>query len=157
MNRNLFVSGRSNTFDSKRTYRFFGSSDVKTGIANQTGSTIIPERRGMSRQCHKRNGGAGIDCIYGLLGVTVLLALLVARSVPPQFPTAANSASSIHAFSNHWQRPRLNFDETNWGLPTGRFQPLRYAATLRPVGPTSRLFSSLQATGLHHKRPPPVV
>jgi hypothetical protein len=136
---------------------FSGSSDLKTSTANQTGSTIIPQRREMSSHSHTRRDGTGIHWVQGFLGVAVLLALLVARSVPPEFPSATNSASSIHAVSSHDQRPRFNCDATKWSLPTRSFQPLRSSGTSSLIRPESPLFSSLQATGIHYKRPPPAV
>lgn len=109
----------------------------------------------MSSLHHSRQGGAGIRWIHGFLGVSALLALLVARSVPPQFASMANSASAIHAVSGHDQRPRFNFDETNRSLATRSFQPFQSAAKSRHIAPESSSLSSLQATGLHYNRPPP--
>src|SRR5579862_112488 len=111
----------------------------------------------MSSHSHTRRDTAGTYWIRGSLGVAVLLAVLVARSVPPQFPSSTNSASSIHDVSGHDQRPRFNFDTTKWILPTSSFQPLRSTRTASLITPKSPIFSSLQATGIHYNRPPPAV
>jgi hypothetical protein len=128
----------------------------KTSPDNQARSTIILQRRDMSSRCHSQRSGDGIPWIHGFLGVTALLALLLARGVPPQFAGPANLAS-IQALSSHDQRPRFNYDGPKWGLPAGSFQPLQHAASFRQIAPEYPSFSSLQATGLHYNRPPPAV
>ena len=87
----------------------------------------------------------------------MLLALLVARSVPPQFPSAASAPSSIHAVSSHDQRSRFNYDGPQWGLPAGSYQPFRSSETSSSIAFQSSSFSTLQATGLHYQRPPPSI
>lgn len=124
---------------------------------NQTGTSVILRRRDMSSQYQDQRGEAGIQWIHGFLGIAVLLALLVARSVPPQFPSVASSPSSIHAASSHDQRPRFNYDGPKWGLPAGCFQPLCSSETSSHIASQSSSFSTLQATGLHYQRPPPSV
>ena len=150
-------SNVSRTYFVRRSSIFSGSSDVRTSAANQTRSAVILSHRDVSIHSHARQYVSGIQCFHGFLGFTVLLALLCARSVPPEFSSAANSASSIHAVSSHDQRPRFNFDEIRWGLPTASFQPLQSVATLRQTASESWLSSNLQATGLHYKRPPPAI
>lgn len=132
-------------------------SHMKINAANRTRSLVILQRRDMSRNYHTRQGAGGICWVDGFIGVAVLLALLAARSVPPQFASTTNPGSSIHVVSSHDQRPRFSFDESRWSLPAGGLQPLQCAATSRQIAPNSPLFSSLQARGLHYNRPPPAV
>jgi len=93
----------------------------------------------------------------GLLGVASLLALLVVRSAPPEFPHAFVHQFSVHAFAHHEQRPRFDSDSPQWTVPVKRFVPAPPIGELARLTPAHQCFSILQTKGFRYNRPPPAV
>ena len=110
----------------------------------------------MSLQGHFRNGIHGAVCIRAVLAVAALFAVLAARDVPPQFAKATRVHSTICADSHSDQRPRFDDSGSKWSAPADSLVPALPTAESAQMGPTPRLFSSLQLKGFHFNRPPPI-
>jgi hypothetical protein len=112
----------------------------------------------MALSFHPGKARAGIRWMDGLLGIVAVFALLVGRSVPPDFASASVLHSSvIHTFASHHQRPRFNCDASKWTVPANFFVALPPAGEAAPIGLSPQLFSNLQTKGFHYNRPPPAV
>jgi hypothetical protein len=95
-------------------------------------------------------------CTQAVLISVVLSGVLVARNIPPNFPTRPAAHSAFSATSHHDQRPRFNHDGFQWNSPVDAFLPTPPAAESAELAPASQLFSILQTKGFHYNRPPPL-
>ena len=101
--------------------------------------------------------------IRALLALPALLALLVARNVPPDFPKVSNlecpsssCVSTLSATSSHDQRPRFDCNGLGWSVPVAQFLPFPPAAVSTHLTSASQLFPTLHLKGFHYNRPPPL-
>jgi hypothetical protein len=90
-----------------------------------------------------------------ILGLAAIFALLVARSVPPDFSQIGTRDSSITAVSNHDQRPHFDLNGLQWSAPVSAFFPLPPTAISSPLATASVSWSTIQSNGFHYNRPPP--
>jgi hypothetical protein len=101
--------------------------------------------------------------IYAILAFPALFALLAARNVPPQFPTAASAqpssirgTSSIRSISSHDQRPRFDCNGLHWSAPVQAFLPFPPTEISAHLNSASQPFPTLSTKGIHYNRPPPL-
>lgn len=101
--------------------------------------------------------------IHVVLAVAAVFALLVARSVPPQFPKAAflqhssiDTLSTISAVSSHNQRPRFDCNGLYWSVPVSEFLPFPPTAKASHLTAALETFPALRTKGQHYNRPPPL-
>jgi hypothetical protein len=110
----------------------------------------------MSRNGDGQNRKRGAIWIRSFLAIAPLLALLIIRNLPPEFPNAASlHQSSINDVLKHSQRPRFDFDGLQWSAPASRFLPFPPADESEPPVPSAQLRTALQSKGFHYNRPPP--
>ncbi|HEY6339396.1 MAG TPA: hypothetical protein VIW68_12960 [Candidatus Sulfotelmatobacter sp.] len=85
-----------------------------------------------------------------------MFGLLIARNVPLDFhKTLLLHRPTISAVSNHDQKMRFDFNESQWSAPASVFLPFPPAAESASSTPSLQLLSALQAKGFHYNRPPP--
>lgn len=84
-----------------------------------------------------------------------LFAVLTARNVPPVFAATPFLHSTIQAVSSHDQRPRFEYDGTQWSIPAGDFQLIRPSVELVHSATITQFFPILRTKGSHYNRPPP--
>lgn len=101
--------------------------------------------------------------IHAILAVAGLFALLVARNVPPDFPTlgslqqpSTSALSTISAVSSHDQRPRFDCNGLHWSVAAGEFLPFPPTARTHHLTSASEIFPASSIKGDHYNRPPPV-
>jgi hypothetical protein len=118
----------------------------------------------MSLDRHPRSGRRGTIRIHAIVAFSALVALLVARNIPPDFHQAVSlqyssvaSVFSISAVSSHDQRPRFDCNGSQWSAPAASFLPFPPAAVSVHSACTSHLFPNRNTKGFHYNRPPPVV
>lgn len=104
-----------------------------------------------------RERKCGISLSRGLLGVASLLALLVVRSAPPEFPGASVHHFSVRTVAHHEQRPRFDSDSSQWTVPVKSFVPIPPSEESARLTPAHQSFSTLQTKGFRYNRPPPAV
>src|SRR5579863_1040269 len=107
----------------------------------------------MSPERHFRSGRNGQLWIRALLACAALLAVLAARNVPPDFPTAPCIRSSVGAALHHDQRPRFDNSGLKWTLPAAKFLLALVIAESTQVALAPPLCSPLQTKGFHFSRP----
>jgi hypothetical protein len=111
----------------------------------------------MSLGRHFRIESSAAKWIRAALAFIVLLGIGTARSIPSQFSDASEIHSRIGAVAQHDQRPRFDDSALRWNAPAASFvlfSPTVKSVEVTPAEPD--LFSTLQATGFHFNRPPPV-
>lgn len=101
--------------------------------------------------------------IHAILAVAGLFAVLVARNVPPDFPSlgtlqqsSVNTLSTISAVSSHDQRPRFDCNGLHWTVPTRQYLPFPPTAKTSHLNSPSEIFPAVSIKGDHYNRPPPV-
>jgi len=108
----------------------------------------------LKRYSRIRNRAAGWMRVIPALAA--LLALVVARNVPPQFTRVASPQhSAISAIARHQQRPRFDSATSHWSGPVARFLPFAPTTESAHTAPAPQLSSTLQTKGFHYNRPPP--
>jgi len=100
--------------------------------------------------CHKRTG------IRLVLALATLSSVLVARDRFPDFPHSASSQSTVKLLAHHDERPRFDYHGPRWTAPSVCFLSLPPLKETLRVSPRYKLYSTLQATGFHYNRPPPL-
>jgi hypothetical protein len=103
-----------------------------------------------------RNGEHTRLYAQAVLAALVLSAILVARSIPPNFPPAPWADSSIRAIAHHDERPRFEHNRAQWSNPESTFQPVLPALESRHAAAPLRSSFTVQAKGRHYNRPPPL-
>jgi hypothetical protein len=106
--------------------------------------------------------GSHSRVVRAILGLAGLLALLVARSVPPHFPATPTLQTTAIAAAHdaplkHDQRPRFDNNESQWSAPVQSFQPSPPVAESPHIASIPGLFCTLQSRGFHYNRPPPAI
>jgi hypothetical protein len=91
-----------------------------------------------------------------VLVIPVLSAILVARNIPPTFPTQPSVNSAISASSHHDQRPRFDYDQALWSMPESTFLSVPPTIESARVTQVLQLAFSLKTKGYHYNRPPPL-
>lgn len=98
-----------------------------------------------------------------ILAFPALVALLVARNVPPEFQKAPapqsstiHSVSTLRASSSHDQRPRFDCNGLGWSVPVAQFLPFPPASLSTHLTSASQIFPTLHVKGFHYNRPPPL-
>ena len=94
--------------------------------------------------------------IRAVLASAALFALLAARNVPPDFPSALSVDSTVTAASHHDHRPRFENSALRWSAPVATFLPVPPAAESAHSILTAQLSSTVQTKGFHFNRPPPI-
>jgi len=105
--------------------------------------------------------GVRVRAAFALAGFCGLIgALVVARSVPPEFEKLASARTTISSSeqgrSPHDQRPRFDNNGTQWIAPVSNFHQIPPQAGSAHLTPVVLLFYGRQAKGFHYNRPPPV-
>lgn len=97
-----------------------------------------------------------ISCAYAVIALAAVLGVIVARSVPPEFPSTPGLSSSVHAVSSHPQRPRFNCSGSEWSMlaSTAGLLPPNAESAIGPAIGAS--FCALQTKGFRYNRPPPI-
>jgi hypothetical protein len=111
---------------------------------------------------HSRDGRRRATSIYAVIGIAALFALLVARSIPPDFLQVvslehSNGVSLISGVSSHDQRPRFDCDGLQWSTPVNEFLPFPPAEISSHLMSRTQMFVVFHVKGFHFNRPPPVV
>ena len=102
-----------------------------------------------------KRGRHAVDWIQAALGLAALAAVLVARNVPPDFPTFSSTHSETYSKVGHDQRPRFNCETATWSMPADCFAPRPPYAQAELVIPTAYLVATIQTKGFRYNRPPP--
>jgi len=110
----------------------------------------------MSLERHSRSGNRGSVLIRALLVSVVLLGVLAARDVPPQFLDVIGTHATISADSHHDQRPRFDNNASRWSAPAADFALFLPTAKSAEIRTAPKLFRTLESKGFHFNRPPPV-
>jgi hypothetical protein len=103
---------------------------------------------------HSRSSGRTSIWARAVLASVALLAVLAARSVPPNFPEGSSFQSKVSATSHHDQRPRFDHSGSKWSAPADSFLLVPPATESPRLAPTPRLSFTLQSRGFHYNRPP---
>jgi hypothetical protein len=110
----------------------------------------------MSLHRHPQNRGREAIWTQTFLALAALVALLVFRTAPPDFPNPPSlHHSSFNSVSSHDQRPRFDSGGLQWSAPVSHFLPFPPAAGSAHLTPVPQLWSALQSKGFHYNRPPP--
>jgi hypothetical protein len=91
-----------------------------------------------------------------VLVIPALSAVLVARNIPPTFPTQPSVHSAISASSHHDQRPRFDYNQALWSTPESTFLPVPPTIESARLTLVLQLAFSLKTKGYHYNRPPPL-
>jgi len=109
----------------------------------------------MSLKRNSRIRSRAASWMRAIPALTALLALVVARNVPPHFTRVASQHSAISAIAKHDQRPRFDTATSHWSAPVARFLPFAPTTESAHTAPAPQLSSTLQTKGFHYNRPPP--
>jgi len=117
----------------------------------------------MSLVWHPRNGRPGATRVYAVIGMAAIFALLVARSIPPEFPklaslqhSATSGSSFVVAVSSHDQRLRFDCNGSQWSAPVNGLLPFPPTETSNNRTSPSQIFPTVHVKGSHFTRPPPL-
>jgi hypothetical protein len=120
----------------------------------------------MSRGSNLESGNQGnkqIQAALLLTGFVALIgALIVARSVPPEFDKLASPLVTISSNHNrghslHDQRPRFDNNGFQWITPVSNFHQVSSDAESAHLATVVLLPYSQQTKGFHYNRPPPAI
>lgn len=105
--------------------------------------------------CWKR-GLWQIVWVQTLIVAAAASGLLVARSVPTEFATAATTHSVVSLHSSHDQRPRFDNAGSQWSIPIATFAGTPPASERDGANPSTALVVPYRIKGAHYTRPPPI-
>ncbi len=90
-----------------------------------------------------------------ILASVGLVAVLAARSAPPDFAKAPSVYAAISVDTLHDQRPRFDRDQLGWSVPVESIPPVPVVVTFALPKSTPQLLFTHQYAGFHYNRPPP--
>jgi hypothetical protein len=110
----------------------------------------------MSLGRHFRVGRRGSMLVRAVLASIALLAVLTARNTPSQFQDGAETHSRISADFHQDQRPRFDNSVLPWSAPVANVVLVSPTVKFVEVTVDPKVLRTLQATGFHFSRPPPL-
>jgi hypothetical protein len=109
----------------------------------------------MAHSAHSREVQRVRSSALAAIVVIALSSVLVARNLPPEFPSHPSAHSAVSASCHHDQRPRFDHNGSHSSAPSDAFVPCPPPAEAQPASVNSVPLFSLLAKGFQFNRPPP--
>ncbi len=104
----------------------------------------------------RKSGIWKIVWVQTLVVAAAVSGLLVARSVPTEFGSAATAQSVVSVHSTHDQRPRFDTAGSQWSIPIAVFAGIPPSNEYDGANLATTLIVPHSIDGAQYTRPPPI-